>query len=185
MQTYQYPHYMTIRLIGRGGSRRQRHGCTCGGSGHAWQHPSLALATTTGSSTSTSHTAATASQRAAAGLHILFVKVLDNGSLLSTFHASLRSFLLAHHLRRGSNVAGVMGNLAGLLDSSQGTHIDVHYLVVRLNNARVVSYTVNAGTKISLSFINSKHFPLLRRALPRHHWRLRLPPHCPMAMYVC
>ncbi|KAG2555839.1 sialyltransferase-like protein 2 isoform X2 [Panicum virgatum] len=146
-------------------------------------------------------------QRAVSRLRVPFVTVPDDGPLLAAFRASLRSFVLAHRLRRGSNVAAVMGDLAGLLGrprrfptcavvgnsgvllgSGRGAQIDAHDLVVRLNNARVAGYAADVGAKASLSFVNSNilHYCAVRSAVATggcacHPYGRAVP----MAMYVC
>ncbi|XP_062197724.1 sialyltransferase-like protein 2 [Phragmites australis] len=126
-------------------------------------------------------------------------------SLLDAFRASLRSFIGASHRRRG-NVAGVMGDLAGLLGrqrfptcavvgnsgillgSGRGAQIDAHDLVIRLNNARVAGFAADVGAKTSLSFVNSNilHLCAARSAITAaacgcHPYG----PRVPMSMYVC
>ncbi|PUZ43820.1 hypothetical protein GQ55_8G038000 [Panicum hallii var. hallii] len=148
-------------------------------------------------------------KRAVSRLRVPFVTVPDDGPLLAAFRASLRSFVLAHRLRRGSNVAAVMGDLAGLLGrprrehfptcavvgnsgillgSGRGAQIDAHDLVVRLNNARVAGYAADVGAKTSLSFVNSNilHYCAVRSAVATggcacHPYGRAVP----MAMYVC
>ncbi|KAL5206820.1 hypothetical protein ABZP36_035029 [Zizania latifolia] len=128
----------------------------------------------------------------------------SDGSLLASFRASLGSFLVAFR-RRTRNVAGVMGDIAGLLGrrfptcavvgnsgvllgSGRGPQIDAHDLVIRLNNARVAGFAADVGAKTSLSFVNSNilHICAARNAVTAaacgcHPYG----PTVPMAMYVC
>ncbi|KAG2560097.1 sialyltransferase-like protein 2 [Panicum virgatum] len=150
-------------------------------------------------------------QRAVSRLRVPFVTVPDDGPLLAAFRASLRSFLLARRpRRRDTNVAAVMGDLAGgllgrprrerfptcavvgnsgiLLGSGRGAQIDAHHLVVRLNNARVAGYAADVGARTSLSFVNSNilHYCAVRSAVAAggcacHPYGRAVP----MAMYVC
>ncbi|OEL31783.1 Sialyltransferase-like protein 2 [Dichanthelium oligosanthes] len=146
-------------------------------------------------------------QRTVSRIRIPFEALPSDESLLAAFRASLRSFLLAHRLGRGSDVAGVMGDLAGLLGrtrrfptcavvgnsgillgSGRGAQIDEHDLVIRLNNARVAGYAADVGAKTSLSFVNSNilHYCAVRSAITTlgcacHPYGRAVP----MAMYVC
>ncbi|KAJ3683417.1 hypothetical protein LUZ60_013644 [Juncus effusus] len=49
----------------------------------------------------------------------------------------------------------VVGNSGILLNSNHGEEIDGHDLVIRLNNARIIGYKNDVGSKTGLSFINS------------------------------
>ncbi|CAN6344429.1 unnamed protein product [Urochloa humidicola] len=148
-------------------------------------------------------------QRAVSRLRVPFDTVPNDESLLASFRASLRSFLLSRHPRgRGGDVvASVMGDLAGqlgrarrfptcavvgnsgiLLGSGRGAQIDAHDLVVRLNNARVAGYAADVGAKTSISFVNSNilHYCAVRSAITTpgcscHPYGRAVP----MAMYVC
>jgi len=155
-----------------------------------------------------SNATSTPRQRAVSRLRVPFQALPSDESLLSAFRASLRSFLLVHRLRRrDTNVAAVMGDLAGLLGrprrfptcavvgnsgillgSCRGAQIDAHDLVIRLNNARVAGYAADVGAKTSLSFVNSNilHYCAVRSAITTpgcacHPYGRAVP----MAMYVC
>ncbi|XP_062203209.1 sialyltransferase-like protein 2 isoform X2 [Phragmites australis] len=143
--------------------------------------------------------------RTVSRLRVPSEKLPSDESLLAAFRASLRSFLLARHRRRG-NVAGIMGDLAGLLGrrrfptcavvgnsgillgSGRGAQIDAHDFIIRLNNARVAGFAADVGAKTSLSFVNSNilHLCAARSAVTAagcgcHPYG----PTVPMAMYVC
>ncbi|KAJ4766743.1 Sialyltransferase-like protein 2 [Rhynchospora pubera] len=77
----------------------------------------------------------------------------------------------------------VVGNSGILLGSNHGELINSHQFVIRLNNARVVGYERDVGSKTSLSFVNSNILHLCTR---------RVGCHChpygenvPIAMYMC
>nr|CAB3489105.1 unnamed protein product [Digitaria exilis] len=155
------------------------------------------------------------SQRAVSRLRVPFVTVPDDDALLAAFRASLRSFLLAHRLRRrgssnlnlladvmGGGLPGllgggrprrfptcaVVGNSGILLGGGRGAQIDAHDLVVRLNNARVTGYSADVGAKTSLSFVNSNilHYCAVRSAILAGGCNCH--PYgrsVPMAMYIC
>jgi beta-1,6-galactosyltransferase len=142
--------------------------------------------------------------RAVSRLRVPIGGIPSDETLLAAFRASLRRFILARYLRRGT-VAGVMAELAGLLgrrfptcavvgnsgtllSSSRGAQIDAHDLVVRLNNARVAGFAADVGAKTSLSFVNSNilHECAARSAVSVagcgcHPYGRAVP----MAMYVC
>ncbi|KAF0889499.1 hypothetical protein E2562_024554 [Oryza meyeriana var. granulata] len=134
------------------------------------------------------------------------VEVLPlDGKLLASFRASLGSFLAARRRRGTRNVAGVMGDLAGLLGrrfrtcavvgnsgvllgSGRGPQIDAHDLVIRLNNARIAGFAADVGVKTSLSFVNSNilHICAARNAVT--HAACGCHPYgaaVPVAMYIC
>jgi len=124
----------------------------------------------------------------------------NDGSLLAGFRASLRSFLRAHqHRRQGSNnVAGVMGDLPGLLGlrrgrrfrtcavvgnsgillgAGRGPQINAHDFIIHLNNAPIMGFTRDIGARTSLTLAHS--FVLHRCAAATAATTPRLPPQRP------
>ncbi|KAA8550172.1 hypothetical protein F0562_001856 [Nyssa sinensis] len=70
-----------------------------------------------------------------------------------------------------------------LLKSEHGQLIDSHEVVIRLNNARTVSFEHDVGSKTSISFVNSNilHLCALRQGCFCHPYGVTVP----IVMYVC
>ncbi|KAA8550171.1 hypothetical protein F0562_001855 [Nyssa sinensis] len=84
--------------------------------------------------------------------------------------------------RRYSSCA-VVGNSGILLKSEYGQLIDSHEVVIRLNNARTVSFEHDVGSKTSISFVNSNILLLCarREGCFCHPYGVTVP----IVMYVC
>ncbi|XP_009364302.2 beta-1,6-galactosyltransferase GALT29A [Pyrus x bretschneideri] len=125
-----------------------------------------------------------------------FRRVLSDWSRNKRFHADVmldlvrlvrnpidrHNGLVGSEQRRYSSCA-VVGNSGILLKSNHGALIDSHEVVIRLNNARIQSFSEKVGSKTSISFVNSNilHLCARRDGCFCHPYGLNVP----MIMYIC
>ncbi|XP_078434876.1 glycosyltransferase family 29 (sialyltransferase) family protein [Wolffia australiana] len=96
-------------------------------------------------------------------------------------HYSLGSLDFSSRTRY--RTCSVVGNSGILMNNERGALIDRHDLVIRLNNARIVGYEKNVGSKTGLAFVNSHILNLCSRRENCfcHPYGERVP----IIMYIC